>query len=120
MFAIIAQTNGYIASRDIKFNGHTTIIVSAYETLKEANKALLDFYNEDKETYYQNWGLVICNDPHNACSFNDGTRSYEEDSRIYKTDEMEEIEGLSLYEYSGMPIEKYWKIKEEKECHETW
>lgn len=83
MYQIIGRTNGYIANRDIHFNGKTTIVIDSDLTLKEAQRKLLDFYNEDYNTYYSNWGLVRCNDPYRTSTRKDGTRSYEYDSRYY-------------------------------------
>ena len=45
-YRIIAKTNGYIANRDIQFNGRTEIIVERELALKEAYKMLLDMFNE--------------------------------------------------------------------------
>lgn len=88
-YKIIGQTNPYIAQRDIHFKGNTTITLAKGMTLKEAQYLLLRFFNEDYETYYSNWGLVRCNH-HEASSYDDGTRSYEYDSRYYSIVEDED------------------------------
>lgn len=82
-YKIIGRTNPYIAQRDIHFNGKTTITIESGLTLKEAQQKLLQFFNEDYETYFSNWGLVRCNHPFVTSSYKDGTRSYEYDSRYY-------------------------------------
>ena len=63
-YRIIAKTNGYIANRDIQFNGRTEIIVERELALKEAYKMLLDMFNEkyaDNEEvgYAANWGIAV-------------------------------------------------------------
>ena len=86
-YKIVGKTNGWIASRDINFNGKTEITIESNLTLREAQKKLLDFFNEDYDTYYQNWGLVRCNHYDESSSRPDGTRSYEYDSRYYSIEE---------------------------------
>ena len=90
-YKITGRTNGWLAQRDIRFNGKTTITICEGLTLKDAQKKLLEFFNEDYETYYTNWGLARCNEPFNTCTYKDGTRSYEYDSRYYSI-ELEEEE----------------------------
>ena len=87
-YRIIGRTNGWIAQRDIKFKGKTYIVIEKGLTLKEAQKMILDFFNEDYETYYKNWGLVRCNSDL-AYSHSDGTRGYEYDSRYYEIEEFD-------------------------------
>ncbi len=82
-YKICGRTNGYIANRDILFNGKCDIDIETGLTLKEAQKKLLDFFNEDYGTYFPNWGLARCNYPFNTSSFEDGTRGYEYDSRNF-------------------------------------
>lgn len=86
-YRIIGKTNGYIANRDIRFKGKTTIIIAKGLTLKEAQQKLLEFFNEDYGTYFSNWGLVRCNHPFEASTHKDGTRSYEYDSRYYSIEQ---------------------------------
>lgn len=88
-YRIIGRTNGWIAQRDVMFGGKTTIVIEKGLTLKEAQKKILDFFNEDYETYYKNWGLVRCNSGF-AYSNSDGTRGYEYDSRYFEIEEEEE------------------------------
>lgn len=82
-YSIVARTNGYIASRDIHFNGKTTVTIAAGLTLKEAQRRLLEMFNDDYNKNYSNWGLARINEPYNTTSHKDGTRSYEYDSRYY-------------------------------------
>ena len=97
-YKIIGRTNPYIAQRDIHFNGNTTITIERGLTLKEAQQKLLQFFNEDYETYFSNWGLVRCNHPFEASTHKDGTRSYEYDSRYYSIEECEDIDTLCMGE----------------------
>lgn len=83
-YRIIGKTNGYIANRDIRFKGKTTIAIESGLTLKEAQQKLLEFFNKDYDTSFSNWGLVRCNHPFATSTRKDGTRSYEYDSRTYE------------------------------------
>ena len=67
-----------------------------FDNLKEAQKRLLDFYNEDYpcET---NWGMAICHNPYNTWSHKDGTRGYEYDGRYYRIEEVDI--SLLLWDY---------------------
>ncbi len=89
-YKISGETNGYIAQRDIHFNGKTYIVIERNLTLKEAQEKLLQLFNKDYGTYYRNWGLVRCNHSDVSSSYKDGTRSYEYDSRYYRIEEMSE------------------------------
>jgi hypothetical protein len=91
-YKIIGQTNPYIAQRDIHFNGKTTITLAKGMTLKEAQNLLLCFFNEDYDTSFHNWGLVRCWKPYFTSTQNDGTRSYEYDSRYYSIVEEDDEE----------------------------
>ena len=88
-YRIIGRTNPYIAQRDVMFGGKTRIVIEKGLSLKEAQKKILDFFNEDYETYYKNWGLVRCNSDF-AYSNSDGTRGYEYDSRYFEIEEVQE------------------------------
>lgn len=88
-YKIVGRTNGYLASRDIEFNGKTEIIIERNLTLKEAQRKLLEFFNGDYETNFSNWGLARCNHPFVTCSHSDGTRRYEYDSRYYSIEKDE-------------------------------
>lgn len=96
VYKIIGHTNPYIAQRDIHFNGNTTITIESGLTLKEAQKRLLQFFNEDYGTSFSNWGLVRCSHPFEASTHKDGTRSYEYDSRYYSIKECEDIYDLCI------------------------
>lgn len=88
-YKITGRTNGYIAQRDSLFKGKTEITIESRLTLKEAQQKILDFFNEDYETYYRNWGLVRCNSDF-TYSHSDGTRGYEYDSRYFEIEEEDE------------------------------
>lgn len=97
-YKIIGRTNPYIAQRDIHFNGKTTITIESGLTLKEAQQKLLQFFNEDYGTYFSNWGLVRCNHQYATTTHEDGTRTYEYDSRYYSIEECEDIDTLCIGE----------------------
>lgn len=88
-YKITGKTNGWIAQRDSLFKGKEYITIERGLTLKEAQKKILDFFNEDYETCYKNWGLVRCNSDM-AFTHNDGTRGYEYDSRYFEIEEEKE------------------------------
>lgn len=97
-YSIIAETNPYIAQRDARFNGRTRVVLESGLTLKEAYKELLDMYNrmfECERPYAANWGLAVIQSApclFGACkTFQDGTRTFDYDSRTYTIEEeMEE------------------------------
>lgn len=82
-YKVCGHTNGYIASRDIHFNGKCDIDIETGLSLKEARQKLLDFFNADYETYFRNWGLARAHYPYQTTRFADGTYGYEYDSRSY-------------------------------------
>lgn len=82
-YRIIGKTNGWIAQRDLRFKGKTTITLATGLTLKDAQQKMLQFFNDDYETYYSNWGFVRRNRPFESTTNDDGTRSYEYDGRQY-------------------------------------
>ena len=89
LYKIVIRTNGYQASRngryrwqyDEKRNAEATIQENL--TLKEAQKLLVEFWNEDFEnhrgSYLPNWGLIRANYPNETSTHKDGTRSYDYD-----------------------------------------
>lgn len=99
-FKITAKTNGYIANRDIMFNGNCYVTLEKSLTLPEAKKHLLEMYNEkfmDERPYAENWGIAVIqsqNHVHGAYrTFRDGTRSFSWDSRTFSIEEeIEETE----------------------------
>ena len=93
-FKITGRTNGWIAARDLNFNGRTEITLVNGMTLKQAQEKLLDFYNEDyanERGFAPNWGIAVMNSRKSIFGANptlsDGTRSYEYDSRKYSIEE---------------------------------
>jgi len=89
-FKIIGKTNGWIASRDVHFNGKTEITIESNLTKEEANDKILKFFNKDYETYFSNWGLVRMNYPIHSFTSSDRLRWYEYDSRYYEVVHEEE------------------------------
>lgn len=96
-YKITGRTNSYIAQRDINFNGKTEIVIKSVMTLKEAQQELLQMFNQDYDTYYKNWGIAASNNWNASKTREDGTRSYEYDSRYYSIEEC-----LSLEEIADM------------------
>lgn len=87
-FAIVGETNGYIANRDIRFNGKTTVTLETFDTLEEANQELLQWCKQDHQLHGQwNWPLVKAKGYGNCRK--DGTRMYEYDSRYYYTQQLD-------------------------------
>ena len=74
-YRIEATTNSFIAKGDPIFNGRTMFVLKNRLTLKEAQRSLLELYNEKKETSHSHLA---------ACTHSDGTRQFEDDSRFYK------------------------------------
>lgn len=52
-FSVIATTNGYIASRDLMFNGSPRIVLASGLSLEEAREKLLTLWNERVDDDYQ-------------------------------------------------------------------
>ena len=84
-YKIIGKTNPWIAQRDINFSGKTEIVIKSDLTLSQARKALLDFFCQDYDAYFPNWGVAMNSKigRYNASHYQDGTYSYEYDSRYY-------------------------------------
>ena len=57
-YKITGRTNPWIADRSTLFKGKTYITIKSGLTLKEAQNELLNFFNEDYETSFQNWREV--------------------------------------------------------------
>ncbi len=119
-YRIMGKTNGWIAQRDLHFNGKTTIALATGLTLKEAQQKMLQFFNDDYETYYSNWGLVRCNHPFESTTNDDGTRSYEYDGRQYYIEQEKyiirdretgtEIDEFDTYEEAENELIRYEEI----------
>lgn len=88
-YRIIGRTNGWIADRDILFKGKCKITLSKGNSLREAQIKILEMFNQDYNTFFQNWGLARMNHPYITWSYKDGTRGYEYDSRYYEIEEEE-------------------------------
>lgn len=88
IYTITKSANAWIAQRDSILRGQTQKTIAAFPTLRDAQKRLLDFYNEDypAET---NWGMAVCHNPYYAWSQSNGLRGYEYDSRYYRIEEID-------------------------------
>lgn len=114
-YRIIGKTNGWIAQRDSRFNGRCEIIIADQLNLKDAQKKLLEMYNEDNSNYPSapNWGVAVHQNRGAYATMPNGTRSYQCDSRMFEIEELpdkisdllkEEIEEcaeVEVYTYTG-------------------
>ena len=93
-FKIIGRTNGWIAARDSQFKGKTEIVVAYNLTLKEAQRKLLSMFNECYELDCSNWGMAVIASKERAegayKTHEDGTRSFDYDSRTFSIEEDEQ------------------------------
>lgn len=93
-FKIIGRTNGWIAARDSQFNGKTEIVIADNLTLKEARRRLLSMFNECYELGCSNWGAAVMARKNRAegayKTHEDGTRSFDYDSRTFSIEEEEQ------------------------------
>ena len=92
-FKIVGRTNGWIARRDLQFNGKTEIVVAKNLTLKEAQRKLLSMFNECYELGCSNWGMAVIASKERAegayKTHDDGTRCFDYDSRTFSIEEEE-------------------------------
>lgn len=51
-FSVIATTNGYIASRDLMFNGKVRVVLASGLSIDEAREKLLSLWNERVDDDY--------------------------------------------------------------------
>ena len=90
-FKIVGRTNGWIAERDSLFKGKTEIVIADNLTLKEAQRRLLFMFNECYETDCKNWGMAVIVRKKRAegayKTHEDGTRSFDYDSRTFSIEE---------------------------------
>ena len=90
-FKIIGRTNGWIAARDSQFKGKTEIVIADNLTLKEARRRLLSMFNECYELGCSNWGAAVMARKNRAegayKTHEDGTRSFDYDSRTFSIEE---------------------------------
>ena len=95
-FKIVGRTNGWIAERDTQFNGKTEIIVAGNLTLKEAQNELIRMFNKCFELDCSNWGMAVIASKERAegadKTHEDGTRSFDYDSRTFSIEEEERIQ----------------------------
>lgn len=86
-YKIVGRTDAYTANRDIHFNGKTEVVLDSGLSLKEANKKLFDFFKQDYDVEFSNWGLARMNYPWSTVTYQDGTRGYDYDGRRYSVEE---------------------------------
>ena len=95
-YRIIGETNGWIAARDSQFKGKAEIVIADNLTLKEAQKRLLSMFNECYELGCSNWGMAVIARKKRAegayPTHEDGTRSFDYDSRTFSIEEEETIQ----------------------------
>ena len=93
-FKIVGRTNGWIAERDTQFKGKTEITITGNLTLKEAQRKLLSMFNDLYELGCSNWGMAVIATKKRAEgayeTHEDGTRSFDYDSRTFSIEEEEE------------------------------
>lgn len=93
-YNIVAETNQYIANRLSEFNGKCRVVKYSGLTLKEAQKELIDLYNElydGERPFARNWGLAVIQSHRFVDgafpTHSDGTRTFEYDGRRYSIEE---------------------------------
>lgn len=106
-YCIIGRTNGWIAQRDIAFNGKSEVIFKKGLSLKEARKILLDWFNDDYDLGCRNLGSAMNSKAGQdyLCRYSDGTYSYQWDSRYYVIEEEDSWTYNYLVELNGQPVE---------------
>lgn len=96
-YKVTGKTNGWIAQRDINFNGKTEINLAENLTLEEAREKLADFFYKDYDHYYDSVEISYNEETEESeygvderwNDYGDGTASYEYDSRYYRIEEEE-------------------------------
>ncbi len=94
-YKITGSTNGWIAQRDIAFNGKTTITIETGLTLEDARTKLDDLFNSDygyshdslEISYNEETGISEYGVDERWTEYQDGTASYEYDSRYFRIEE---------------------------------
>lgn len=92
-YRIIGKTNGWIAQRDINFNGKCEVILEKNLTLAQARTILLNWFNNDYDLCCPNMGSAMNSKPgrDNLSRYSDGTYSYWWDSRTYMIEAEDDI-----------------------------
>lgn len=106
-FKIIGKTNPWIAQRDSLFCGKTEIIIEKGLTLKEARTTLLKLFNNDYDLSCPNMGSAMNSKEgrDHLSHYNDGTYSYDWDSRTYAIEVEEPWTYCYIVEKNGAPVE---------------
>lgn len=92
-YKIVGETNSWIAQRNPFFNGKTIKTIDCGLSLKEARNLLLQYFCKMYDVYFPNWGVAMNSQIGRdyANHFQDGTYSFEFDSKYYRI-EIEENE----------------------------
>ena len=119
-YRIIGRTNGWIAQRDSAFNGRTERVFEKGMTLSEAKSLLLSWFNHDYDLACPNMGSAMNSKEgrYNLSRYNDGTYSYEWDSRQYIIEEEEAWTYNYIVELNGSVVESgevTFKYEEEEQ-----
>lgn len=107
-YSIIGKTNSWIAQRDPLFHGETEITLKKGLTLREARQYLLDFFCNEYDCHFPNWGSAMNSNLGRdyACRYPDGTYSYQYDSRTYSIQEEEWHTYNYAVELNGKVVEQ--------------
>lgn len=84
-YKITGKTNPWIAQRDSLFRGKTEITLVSDLSLKSARNLLRNFFCNDYDCHFSTWANVMSSNvgKHYATRHDDGTYSYEYDSRYF-------------------------------------
>lgn len=95
-FRIICETDSYHARLSGMFSkGETEVTIDEFDTLKEANEALLGYLNETMGCKrFPNWGLACACKSVDAGSYDDGTKYFRDDVYTWYTEQVERIETI--------------------------
>lgn len=106
-YKLVGKTNPWIAQRDSLFLGKTEIIIKKGLTLKEARATLLKWFNNDYGLSCKNMGSAMnCTEGRCHLSrYNDGTYSYDWDSRTYAIEEEDSWTYNYIVELNGQSVE---------------
>lgn len=119
-YRIIGRTNGWIAQRDSAFNGKTERIFEKGLSLQQAKSLLLSWFNHDYDLACPNMGSAMNSKEgrDHLSRYNDGTYSYDWDSRQYIIEEEESWSYNYIVELNGSVVESgevTFKYEEEED-----
>ena len=106
-YRIIGKTNPWIAQRDSLFRGKAEIIIEKNLTLSRARATLLKWFNNDYDLSCPNMGSAMNSKEgrDHLSRYNDGTYSYDWDSRTYSIEEEESWSYNYIVEKNGQVVE---------------